>query len=55
MKFDKIKPEKLLPIASAVLGIAGMLVSNAMQKNEKKVWKEEVKDELMKELLKEKN
>ena len=46
----EIKPEKLLPIVSAVLGIAGMFISNAMQANEKKVLKAELKDEILKDL-----
>lgn len=57
MKFPKIefKPEKLLPVASAVLAVAGMVVSNAVQANEKKMLKAELKDELMKDLLSDKN
>jgi hypothetical protein len=46
----EIKPEKLLPLASAVLGIAGMFVSNAIQANEKKALKAELKDEILKDL-----
>lgn len=57
MKFPKIefKPEKLLPIASTVLAVAGMVVSNAVQANEKKALKAELKEELMKDLLTDKN
>ena len=46
----EIKPEKILPIASTILGIAGMLVSNAVQANEKKALKAELKDEILKDL-----
>lgn len=48
----KFKAEKLLPIASAALGVAAMLVSNAIQANDKKNLKAELKSEIMNDLLK---
>lgn len=44
----KIKPEKLLPIASMALGLIGMVVNNAIQENDKKKLKEEIVQDLLK-------
>ena len=51
MKF-KIDPTKVLSIAVTVLGIAGTLLSNMVESNNRKTMKSELKDEIMKELAK---
>lgn len=53
MKLGKLEfdAKKILPVASFVLGIAGMLVSNQVQANERSNMKSEIKNELVKELL----
>lgn len=50
MKF-KMDPTKVLSIASTVLSIAGMLLSNKIDSNNRKTMKSELKEEIMKELL----
>ena len=52
IKFD---PKKLLPVASLVLGLAGTLISNKIQANERETMKAELKEELMKDLLNKEN
>ena len=57
MKIGKFEvgADKLLTVASALLGVATLVVNNAVQANEKKAYKAEIKEEVMKELLKEQN
>jgi hypothetical protein len=51
LKKIKIDSKKLLSGASLVLGIAGMLVSNKVQANDRNTMKSELKEELLKEML----
>lgn len=51
MKF-KMDPTKLLSIGVTILGIAGTLLSNKVDANNRKNMKSELKEEIMKELLK---
>lgn len=48
----KIEPEKLLSGLSIVLGLASMAVTSMIQTNDKKILKAELKEDLLKELLK---
>lgn len=54
MKF-KIDPAKVLSVTVTVLGVVGTLLSNKVHANEQKAMKAELKNELLEELLKEKN
>ena len=47
IKFD---PAKLLPAASILVGLAGMVIGNLNSANEKKILKAEIKDDVLKEL-----
>ncbi len=51
MKF-KMDMTKLLPVAVTLLGVAGTLLSNKVDSNNRKTMKAELKEELMKELSK---
>lgn len=51
----KINPAKVLPIAVTALGLASSLISNKVDANNRKTMKAELKDELLKEIMKEKN
>ena len=51
MKF-KMDPTKILSIGVTVLGITGTLLSNVVESNNRKKMMDELKKELMKELLK---
>lgn len=51
----KIDSAKVISVAAGVLGIASMLVSNIKASNDQKSMKAELKEEIMKDLLKEKN
>ena len=55
MKKIKIDPAKAVSVLAGVLGVASMVVSNMKQANDQKVLKAELKEELLKDLLKEKN
>lgn len=50
----KIDPAKALSVCVTVLGVAGTILSNVVHKNEQTAMKQELKDEIMKDLLKEK-
>ena len=50
MKF-KLDTTKVLSIAVTLLGIAGTVLSNKVESDNRKAMKSELKDELMKELL----
>lgn len=52
MKLGKLDVDlsKALPLISAGLGVLGMVVSDALKKNETKALKSELKEELLKEL-----
>lgn len=52
IKFDA---KKLLPLASMGLGLLGMVVSNITDANNRNNMKAEIKEELAKELLNNKN
>lgn len=52
IKFDA---NKLLPLASMGLGLLGMVVSNITDTNNRNNMKAEIKEELAKELLNNKN
>lgn len=54
MKF-KLDPTKALSITVTVLGVVGTLLSSKVHANETKAMKAELKDELMKELLSDKD
>lgn len=54
MKF-KIDGAKVLSLAVTLLGVAGTLLSSQVEANNRKAMKAEIKEELTKELLKEKN
>lgn len=51
MKF-KMDPTKILSIGVTLLGIAGTLLSNKVESNNRKIMKDELKKEIMKEILK---
>lgn len=51
MKF-KFDANKVLPVAVTLLGLAGTLLSNKVDANNRKALKLELKDELLKELTK---
>ena len=48
----KIDSKKALKIGSTVIGIAGLLVSNLVSKNDRADMKNELKDEILKEMSK---
>lgn len=48
----KIDPAKALSISVTALGVLGTILSSKVQANDRKAMKAELKDELMKELLK---
>lgn len=50
MKKFEIDPAKVLSVTVTVLGIAGTLLSNKVEGNNRKKMKAEIKDELVKEL-----
>lgn len=50
----KIDSGKLLKIGSAVVGVAGLLLSNMVESNSRKEMKDEIKKELADEMSKEK-
>lgn len=50
MKKFEIDPAKVLSVTVTVLGIAGTLLSNKVEGNNRKKMKAEIKGELMKEL-----
>ena len=54
MKFKDIKfdTSKLLPMAVAALGIAGTLLSNKVDANNRKTMKDELRKELLDEITK---
>lgn len=49
--FSKIDKAKALSIAVTALGVAGTLLSTKVQSNEREAMKNELKEELTKELL----
>ena len=51
----KIDSAKVISVAAGVLGLASMVVSNIKASNDQKSMKAELKEEIMKDLLKEKN
>lgn len=51
MKF-KMDPTKVLSVTATLLGVAGTLLSNKVDANNRKAMKEELKKELMRELTK---
>ena len=51
MKF-KMDPTKALSLVVTALGVAGTILSNKVESNSKKAMKEELKNELLKELSK---
>lgn len=53
MKKLNIDAAKTLKIVSAVLGVAGMLISNKIQEHDLKATKAEIKQDVMKDLLSE--
>lgn len=55
MKNIKLDPKKVLPIVSGLIGIAGMVVTGLVESNNRKALKTEIKDEVLKEILSEKN
>lgn len=54
MKF-KIKPETAVTVALGVLGVAQMLLTNKKDADSRAALKNELKDEIVKDLLDEKN
>lgn len=54
MKF-KIKPETAVTVALGVLGVAQMLLTNKKDSDSRAALKNELKDEIVKDLLDEKN
>lgn len=50
----KIDSAKVLSIAVTALGVAGTLLSNKVQANDRKAMKEELKKELLNEISKDK-
>lgn len=48
--FSKIDPAKALSVTVTVLGVAGTLLSGVVDKNNRNAMKQELKDELLKEL-----
>lgn len=50
--FKNVNIGKVATIASTVLGVAGVLLSNVVDKNNRNDMKNELKDELLKELTK---
>ena len=55
MKKIKMDSAKLISVAAGVLGLASMVVSNIKASNDQKSMKAELKEEVLKELLKDKN
>lgn len=51
----KINSETVLTIAGLVVTVAGTFISNANETNKQNKLKEEIKTDIMKELLEEKN
>ena len=51
MKF-KIDGKKALKIGSTVIGVAGLLIGNLVNKNDRDDMKNELKDEILKEISK---
>lgn len=51
MKF-KIDGKKALKIVSTVIGVAGLLIGNLVTKNDRDDMKNELKDEILKEIAK---
>lgn len=51
MKF-KVDPAKILSVTVTILGIAGTLLSNKVDSNNRRAMKAELKEELLKELSK---
>lgn len=47
---NKVDGTKVLKVGAAVLGVAGVLLSNIIEENNQKTLKNELKDELIKEL-----
>ncbi len=54
MKFPKIDPAKALSVGVTVLGLVGTLLTNKVEANNRKAMKEEILDELKKEIATEK-
>lgn len=50
----KVNIGKIATIASTVLGVAGVLLSNVVDKNNRSEMKDEIKAEILKEISKEK-
>lgn len=55
MKKFTIDPAKALSIAATCVGVVGTLLSSKVQANERKALKAELKEELLNDLMKEKN
>lgn len=53
-KFE-VDSKNLLKVGASVVGIAGMLLSNVVAANDQKKMKDDLKDEIMKELTKKEN
>lgn len=53
-KFE-VDSKNLLKVGASVVGIAGMLLSNIVAANDQKKMKDDLKDEIMKELTKKEN
>lgn len=50
--FEKVNLGQVTAVASTVLGVAGVLLSNVVDKNNRADMKAELKDEILKELTK---
>ena len=48
----KIDPAKALSVGVTILGVAGTILSSVVHKNEQNAMKAELKEEIMKDLLK---
>lgn len=55
MKNIKVDPKKVLPIVGGLLSVAGVVISNVIDTNNRKTMKSEIKDEILKEMLSDKN
>ena len=51
----KIDPAKAMSVAVTVLGVAGTILTSIVHKNEQTAMKAELKEEIMKDLLKDNN
>lgn len=50
----KVNISKIATVASTILGVAGVLLSNVVDKSNRNEMKDEIKTEILKEIAKEK-